>query len=343
MDQSDLRKFLEDLAAWHASALAQAMVAMIRLRHYNALFEVHDALGQLPALETLRISDCDVLTRLPESLGQLSALHVSHCDALTRLPELLDQLSALHISHCDALTRLPESLGQLVVLHVHRCDALQEMPVLMGRMTALHTLQISNCGTLQHLPASFGEMEALRILDISHCSVLRDLPASLGQLQALTSLTIHNCGTLTRLPESFGQLVGLTALRITSNHVMQPLPTSCVRMCNLKKLKYCPSAVPFLPELILQAEDLAILEVCWCASYKDVYFRQKARLHSQRMCKRPKILMLVLVARHLGGPHLPDELWNYVDRSGILSDRITFDVNGVARYWTTGVCSARNY
>jgi hypothetical protein len=90
----------------------------------EALPSLPASLGQLAALQTLHLYDCEGLTSLPAALGQLSALQtldMSWCEALPSLPASLGQLSALrtlHLSCCTALTSLPAWLGQLPALHI---------------------------------------------------------------------------------------------------------------------------------------------------------------------------------------------------------------------------------
>jgi len=85
----------------------------------NVLTELPESLGQLAALTTLNLSGCGALTGLPESLGQLAALttlNLNGCGALTGLSDSLGMLSALamlDLCRCDRVTRLPLSFAFL--------------------------------------------------------------------------------------------------------------------------------------------------------------------------------------------------------------------------------------
>ncbi|XP_058107246.1 putative disease resistance protein RGA3 [Magnolia sinica] len=125
-----------------------------------------DWLGQLRALQTLKISHCSQLESLPEELGQLKALQtlkIFYCPQLKSLPEELGQLKALQtlkIFYCPQLKSLPEELGQLKALEtlkIYDCPQLKSLPEELQHLTMLQRLYINNCPLLKERCRDGGE------------------------------------------------------------------------------------------------------------------------------------------------------------------------------------------
>ena len=96
----------------------------------NRLTKLPESIGQLTELLVLTLSG-NQLTQLPESIGQLTKLETLELadNRLTKLPESIGQLTNLRTLHIanNQLTELPESLLQLKslnALYLHGNDAL---------------------------------------------------------------------------------------------------------------------------------------------------------------------------------------------------------------------------
>ena len=161
-------------------------------------------------LRSLSLSNCESLTALPESLGNLSALEeldLSNCGNPTA--GNLSTLKRLLFSNCKGLTVLPESLGNL---------------------SALKKLSLNNCRSLTALPESLDNLSALKKLDLKNCISLTALPESLGNLSALKELYLNNCRSLTTLPESIGNLSVLEELHLRDNQSLQGIPMQVLEL-----------------------------------------------------------------------------------------------------------------
>lgn len=108
-------------------------------------------LQQLTALQSLEISSCNDLTRLPESMQNLAFLQqlmIWNCTSLRILPEWIGKLGSLQmidIRRCTGLSSLPQSmvhLNSLQYLTIGYCDALQ-LPEWLGK---LHLFEASTSG-----------------------------------------------------------------------------------------------------------------------------------------------------------------------------------------------------
>ncbi len=135
-------------------------------------------LKNLSAMATLTISSCSSLTRLPESIGELTnlkELNVTNLRALEEVPasaKVWNGLAQLEVLQLGACARLSLSMLPIIVaqpgawalkhLHLHRLPQLQELPAITESLTLLERLIITDCRKLIQLPGSvFWGLQAL--------------------------------------------------------------------------------------------------------------------------------------------------------------------------------------
>jgi hypothetical protein len=160
---------------------------------------------------------------LPTSATRWLLQHntMKYCQVLERLPEsigILGSLQHLDLQDCHALLELPESiggLGSLQHLNLKYCHALLELPKSIGGLGSLQHLDISVCSRLKKLPETIGGLGSLQHLQINYCIMLVELPESIGGLGSLQHLNIISCWHLVELPESIGGLWSLQHLDIS--------------------------------------------------------------------------------------------------------------------------------
>ncbi|KAK9090808.1 hypothetical protein Sjap_023985 [Stephania japonica] len=149
----------------------------------NGFFDNLDSLGNL------RISNCDELTCLPESLWNLTSLlsiDISSCGIESlpmgglRLGGLSNSLERLWIQNCPELTSLPEELQYL---------------------TGLEQLRIGGCSKLTSSPEELQYLTSLTYLSIGGFNDMASLPEGMQRLVRLQRLEISNCNRLSSLPE----------------------------------------------------------------------------------------------------------------------------------------------
>lgn len=98
------------------------MLESLFISNCHLLTALPEQIGKLMALTRLSICEGYILTALPEQIGNLSALQylsLDRCSLLTALPEqlfILTELAHLEVRHCPLITVLPEQLGQLTEL-----------------------------------------------------------------------------------------------------------------------------------------------------------------------------------------------------------------------------------
>ncbi len=176
------------------------------------LTELPESLGQLTQLQTLSLSH-NKLTALPESLGQLTQLQTLDLsyNQLTALPESLGQLTQLqNLDLSDnKLTALPESLGLLTQLKRLYLGANELTPLaqLLGQLTQLQTLRIWG-NKLSSLPEWIGDLTQLQVLSV-HTNQLTALPESIRELTQLKELLLHGNDALGVPSEILGSEYGV--------------------------------------------------------------------------------------------------------------------------------------
>ncbi|KAM6552538.1 hypothetical protein CsatB_013300 [Cannabis sativa] len=229
--------------------------------------ELPDSIGGSHNLETLLLSECYMLTQLPDSIGNLKYLR--YLDASnSKVKELPASICALHnletllLSECRMLTQLPESIGNLK--HLRYLDAsgseVKELPASICELHNLETLLLSECYMLTQLPDSIGNLKYLRYLDASGSEV-KELPASICALHNLETLLLSRCSMLTQLPDSIGNLKYLRYLDVSYTKVKE-LPDSVCLLYNLETLllEYCKQ-LTLLPTKICELINLRHLNI----------------------------------------------------------------------------------
>ena len=240
------------------------------------LQQLPTSIGQLTALEDLRLGWCTRLDALPDSISGLRGLrrlYMDGCSSLSDLPSTFGLLTALnelginlgtekravamgpHIVQLSALLDLQlrectddvivvlDSLGtfgilpQLDCLDFADCPSMTKLPESIRLLTNLTVLCLWNCYKLQELSNSIGQgLNVLENLIIRYCNSLETLPNSLGALTSLELLCIVGCTSITQLPASIGKLSRLRTLHIQDCRALLSLPDSIRHLNTLLRL-----------------------------------------------------------------------------------------------------------
>ncbi|XP_042520583.1 putative disease resistance protein RGA3 [Macadamia integrifolia] len=213
---------------------------LVTVKLYRVESESLPPLGQLPCLETLKIScshknkirqltavfygniggrkgfqklksltfgDMDSLQEWCEAEGGefpcLQSLHISGCPKLRRLPRLLPSTERLtfDITSCHSLTSLDCGLNtSLKELHVSNCDGIRSLAEDLYRFTSLQRINISYCSQLEVLFSDECLISSvLEDLRISYCEMLKTLPKGLCRSNSLKTFEIDHCPQLSLL------------------------------------------------------------------------------------------------------------------------------------------------
>ncbi|XP_031277697.1 disease resistance protein TAO1-like [Pistacia vera] len=173
-------------------------------------------LSEHQILEKLVLEGCIKLTKIHESVGNMSKLlhlNLRACSSLIELPSDvsgLKHLEKLILSRCSKLKNLPENLGSMRSLKELLLDgtAIEKLPKSIFYLVKLEKLNLDNCQLLKQLPECIGKLDALKELSLNH-SAIEELPDSVGSLANLEQLSLIGCGSVTAIPDSIGNLKSL--------------------------------------------------------------------------------------------------------------------------------------
>uniref|UniRef100_A0A7N2LAQ5 TIR domain-containing protein n=1 Tax=Quercus lobata TaxID=97700 RepID=A0A7N2LAQ5_QUELO len=217
LDLSESR--IEQVWGWYSNNVAEKLM-VIKLRNCYNLADIPNLSGH-QNLEKLVLEGCCRLTKIHESIGNISTLrhlNMRDCSNLIEFPtdiSGLKHLENLVLSGCSKLKRLPNDLRSLKCLKEFLLDetAIEELPTFIYHLTKLEKLSLKRCQFLTTLPECIGHLCSLKELSLNH-SAIKEIPDSVGSLSDLEILSLIGCKSFTTIPDSVGNLKSLTELLI---------------------------------------------------------------------------------------------------------------------------------
>ncbi|KAH9709247.1 ADP-ribosyl cyclase/cyclic ADP-ribose hydrolase [Citrus sinensis] len=253
---------IEYLWGSHTNKVAKNLM-VLNLRGCWNLASIPD-LSEHQKLEKLVLERCCRLTKIHESVGNLSSLlhlNLRDCRNLIELPSDvsgLKHLENLILSDCSKLKELPEDIRSMRSLKELLVDgtAIEKLPQSIFHLVKLEKLNLSKCKSLKQLPNCIGtQLVALKELSFNY-SAVEELPDSVGHMGNLEKLSLIGCGSITTIPDSIGHLKSLIEFLIDGTAVKN-LPTSIGSLSYLKA--FSVGRCQFLSELPDSIEGLASL------------------------------------------------------------------------------------
>ncbi|CAL9216155.1 unnamed protein product [Arabidopsis halleri] len=272
---------------------------VINLRGCHSLKAIPD-LSNHKALEKLVFERCNLLVKVPRSVGNLRKLLQLDLRRCSKLSEFLVDVSGLKcleklfLSGCSNLSVLPENIGSMPCLKELLLDgtAISNLPDSIFRLQKLEKLSLMGCRSIQELPSCVGKLTSLEDLYLDD-TALRNLPISIGDLKNLQKLHLMRCTFLSKIPDTINKLISLKELFINGSAVEElPLVTGSL-LCledlsagDCKSLKQVPSSIGglnFLLQLQLNSTPIESLP----EEIGDLHFIRQLEL---RNCKSLKAL-----------------------------------------------------
>ncbi|KAK1553157.1 hypothetical protein Q3G72_029781 [Acer saccharum] len=233
-------------------------------------------LSEHPILEKLVLERCTRLTKIHESVGDISTLlhlNLSGCSNLIEFPRdvsALKHLETLVLSGCSKLSELPEDIGNMESLKELLLEktAIAKLPLSVIFLVKLEKLNLSGCLFLKELPQSIGKLVSLKEFSLDH-SAIEELPDSVGYLGNLEKLSLIGCGAVTAIPGSVGNLRSLTEFLIDGTAVKELPPTigqlsylKAFSVSNCRFLSKLPESIERLASIVeLQLDGLSITDL----------------------------------------------------------------------------------
>lgn len=186
---------------------------------FNRINHIPPMIKNLKELRLLNLSNNDRVTKLPDSVCQLSQLEILIMEhgSLTCLPEqigLMQSLKKLSVPF-NSIKILPSTIGKLNSLKVLNCahNLLSSLPSEIGELVGLEELNLSGCG-INVLPITLYNLNSLKYF---YCKTgLKELHEDLGNLRNLVILDIECSSNLPNSTILLHNLIKLTCTKITS-------------------------------------------------------------------------------------------------------------------------------
>ncbi|KAI9126178.1 hypothetical protein K1719_002599 [Acacia pycnantha] len=234
------------------------------------LSRIHESVGNLTTLRHFNLTRCEELTELPNDISgleNLESLCLSDCYKLKSLPRNMANLKSLRKLLADgtAIAELPETifcLEKLEVLVLKGCRNLKRLPDDITHLCSLQELSLDGSG-LEELPKSVGHLKNLEELGLMHCKSLNEIPDSIGDLVSLPKLQLNGTA-IKELPSSIGSLSCLNELSVGNCKSLRNLSESIKLLDSVVVLQLDGTAITDLPDEIGDMRLLKKLEMRNC-------------------------------------------------------------------------------
>ncbi|KAJ9675864.1 hypothetical protein PVL29_024697 [Vitis rotundifolia] len=182
-------------------------LVLLNLRKCKKLVSLLSGMCSLRSLETLIVSGCSQLDKLPKNLGSLQGLVQLLADgtAITLPPDsivLLRNLRALIYPGCKIIA--PTSLSSLFsfwLLHRNSSDGIGLCLPSFPYLSSFTNLSLSDCKLMEGaIPDGVCSLISLKKLDLSRNNFL-SIPAGISELTNLKDLRLGQCQNLIEIPE----------------------------------------------------------------------------------------------------------------------------------------------
>ncbi|CAL5200730.1 unnamed protein product [Lathyrus oleraceus] len=166
------------------------------------------SVSRLSSLRVLRLTGCTKLEKTPDFTGasNLEYLDMDECTTLSKVHESIGNLTKLKF------------------LSLRNCTNLVEMPDSIKWMASLVTLDFCGCSSLTILPLECthtDHMRSLIFLDLSFCN-LHEVPDTIGTLKTLERLNLQG-NKFRSLPDNFFDLENLAYVNLSHCHELEAI------------------------------------------------------------------------------------------------------------------------
>ncbi|KAI9169618.1 hypothetical protein LWI28_015059 [Acer negundo] len=268
------------LGCWNLAAVPDLsehpILEKLVLERCTRLTKIHESVGDISTLLHLNLSGCSNLSEFPRdvsALKHLETLVLSGCSKLSELPEDIGNMESLIELLLDktAIAKLPLSvifLVKLEKLNLSSCLFLKELPQSIGKLVSLKEFSLDN-SAIEELPDSVGYLGNLEKLSLIGCSAVTAIPGSVGNLRSLTEFFIN--GTAVKeLPPTIGQLSYLKVFSVSECRFLSNLPESIERLASLVELQLDGTSITDLPDQIGGLKMVDKLEMRNCSSLRKL-------------------------------------------------------------------------
>ncbi|XP_048423302.1 disease resistance protein RPV1-like [Pyrus x bretschneideri] len=209
---------------WEGYKLLERLKILNLSRSYSLIKSPDFSL--VPNLEELILEDCESLSEIHPSIGQLqklSLVNLKECEKLSSLPRdfyKLKSVETLLLTGCLEFREVHEDLGEMKSLRILEADftGVRQIPSSIVRLRNLTLLDLG--WNYFHTLPSLSGLTKLETLGLNGCLYLRtipDLPTNLKFLYAA------NCPALETMP-NFSEMSNMTELKVSDSPKLTMVP-----------------------------------------------------------------------------------------------------------------------
>ncbi|KAI4333061.1 hypothetical protein L6164_017914 [Bauhinia variegata] len=216
---------------------------------------LEDSLPWVPRLRELELTGCDSFKSLPGKMIQgntcLQTVAIRNCSSLVTIPEggLSSTLRSLDIYECRNLKLFPHQhlQGQHHCISLERlhlkycCNSLISFP--LSFFTKLEDLRLQDCNNLQVISNAPESLPYLRKLKLKECSKLVLFPEGGLPTPMLESLSISRCANISPYAtwglEMMASLASLSISGLTGFTSLEHTGIQCLSSLKILKIKDC--------------------------------------------------------------------------------------------------------
>ncbi|TXG71083.1 hypothetical protein EZV62_006018 [Acer yangbiense] len=235
-----------------------------------------------PNLESLMLSKCTSLSKIPSSiqhLNKLESLYLDNCKSLESIPDCtcLESLKELFLHNCSQLKRLPQLPTNLERILIEYCTSVIEIQSSFTRLHKVRSLYLSGYESLTSIPDLRG-LKSLIVLNIYFCPKLKmrpelpnnielltledvpieEFPPSSEDLNRLRWLSLDNCSRLKSLPSSVCKWKSLSLLYLKNCSKFGKLPDDIGTLESLEYFKAEGTAIGEVPSCLKSLRYLSM-------------------------------------------------------------------------------------
>ncbi|TYI42153.1 hypothetical protein ES332_A01G077700v1 [Gossypium tomentosum] len=223
----------------------------------------------LRRLKLLNLRNCKRLRIFPSKIGNgsLETLILSGCSNIERIPEIVGEMECLKELCLDGtgIKELPSSIGHLrhlMLLNLKDCSKLESLPSSIGGCEFLKTLILSGCSKLKNFPESLQQLESLEELDLSETAITTP-PSFIFHMENLKFLSFQGCKGPPYRVRSHWRFISRPTPRLSTNSMTLKLPVILSGLSSLKELNLddCNLNDGAIPDDIIRLSSLEALRL----------------------------------------------------------------------------------
>ncbi|GLJ42047.1 hypothetical protein SUGI_0870660 [Cryptomeria japonica] len=265
----------------------------------SASKEWGEAVGSLPNLQKLSMSDCGLGGPIPNPLLNLTSLlhlDLSYNYLSAQVPSWFENLTAhllsldlslnenlggdlsfieqrkssssltsIELSETDMKGRIPSGIWNISCLKhlvLSRTGIEGETPAAIGNLISLQSLDLSATRIEGAIPAAIGNLISLQSLDLLATRIEGEIPSAIWNMPSLKDLLLSATRIEGEIPSAIGNALSLESLSLFDTRIEGKIPSAIGNVSSLKSLNlYNTSIEGEIPLSIVNLSKLVSLEL----------------------------------------------------------------------------------